>query len=88
MINMARKHKTLFGLFVLLPFVLWFAFSGIHEHLSAGTENTYEELKVFSDVLDIILSEGLEHHMSLTYGDHTPALLALAKMLKIPVLRL
>lgn len=39
-------------------------------------------------VLDTILSEGLEHHISITYGDYVPALLTLAKMLKIPVLRL
>jgi L-fucose isomerase-like protein len=38
--------------------------------------------------LDVMLSEGLEHHISLTYGDHVPALLALAKMLDLPVLRL
>jgi L-fucose isomerase-like protein len=40
------------------------------------------------DVLDTILSEGLEHHLALTYGDHRPALEALAHMLDIPVLRL
>ena len=39
-------------------------------------------------VLDTILGEGLEHHLSITYGDHVPALLALAKMLDIPVLQL
>ena len=39
-------------------------------------------------VLDTLLSEGLEHHVSLTYGDYVPALLALAKMLELPVLRL
>jgi L-fucose isomerase-like protein len=41
-----------------------------------------------SDVLDVVLGEGLEHHVSLTYGDHVPVLLALAKMLALPVLRL
>ncbi len=40
------------------------------------------------DVLDTILGAGLEHHLALTYGDHVDALLALARMLKIPVLRL
>jgi L-fucose isomerase-like protein len=39
-------------------------------------------------VLDTMLNEGLEHHISLTYGDHVPALLTLAKMLNLPVLRL
>jgi L-fucose isomerase-like protein len=38
--------------------------------------------------LDTIMEEGLEHHISLTYGDHTPALLALAEMLDLPVVRL
>jgi hypothetical protein len=35
-----------------------------------------------------MLSAGLEHHISLTYGDHLPALLALARMLDLPVLHL
>jgi len=39
-------------------------------------------------VLDIILKEGLEHHISLTYGDHVPALLEFAKLLNLPVLYL
>ena len=38
--------------------------------------------------LDTIMEEGLEHHISLTYGDHVPALLALAEMLRLPVVRL
>jgi L-fucose isomerase-like protein len=38
--------------------------------------------------LDCILSEGLEHHISLTYGDHCATLLALAHMLNLPVLQL
>jgi L-fucose isomerase-like protein len=39
-------------------------------------------------VLDTIISQGLEHHIALTYGDHMPGLLALAKMLRLPVLQL
>lgn len=39
-------------------------------------------------VLDTILSEGLEHHLALTYGDHVEALLAFARMANLPVLRL
>lgn len=38
--------------------------------------------------LDVLLDEGLEHHLALTYGDHVEALLALAKMLDLPVLRI
>ena len=40
------------------------------------------------DVLDTILSEGLEHHISLTYGDHCAELRALAQMLRLPILEL
>ncbi|RME80203.1 MAG: fucose isomerase [Caldilineae bacterium] len=40
------------------------------------------------EVLDIILAEGLEHHIALTYGDHRPALRVLADLLDLPVLDL
>lgn len=40
------------------------------------------------EVLDTILREGLEHHISITYGDHVTALLALAQMLNLSVLHL
>jgi L-fucose isomerase-like protein len=40
------------------------------------------------EVLDTILSEGLEHHISLTYGDHRAELRALAQMLRLPILEL
>lgn len=39
-------------------------------------------------VMDSILREGLEHHVSLTYGDHQDVLEALARQLGLPVLRL
>jgi len=39
-------------------------------------------------VLDTILSEGLEHHLAITYGDYTAALLALAALFDLPVLEL
>lgn len=39
-------------------------------------------------VMDAIMREGLEHHISLTYGDHGAVLEALALMLGLPVLRL
>jgi L-fucose isomerase-like protein len=39
-------------------------------------------------VLDTILSEGLEHHLSLSYGDQRPALRALARLLRLPILEL
>ena len=40
------------------------------------------------DVLNRIVAEGLEHHISMTYGDHAPALLAFAELMKLPVLML
>jgi len=54
----------------------------------SGTSATLRFDRPSAEVLDIIMHEGLEHHISLTYGDHIPALLLLAKMLDIPVLRL
>ena len=53
-----------------------------------GTSGVLRFDRPAREVLDVMLSEGLEHHVSLTYGDHVPALLALSKMLKLPVLRL
>ena len=40
------------------------------------------------EVLDVILTEGLEHHISITYGDYADVLVALAKLLNIPVFQL
>jgi L-fucose isomerase-like protein len=53
-----------------------------------GTSGVLRFDRPASEVLDSILSQGLEHHVSLTYGDHVPALLALARMLGLPVLHL
>ncbi len=39
-------------------------------------------------VMDAIMREGLEHHVSLAYGDHRSVLEALARMLALPILRL
>lgn len=38
--------------------------------------------------MDTIMQEGLEHHISIAYGDHQGALAALARQLEMPVLRL
>jgi L-fucose isomerase-like protein len=54
----------------------------------SGTSGVLKFERTATAVLDTILSEGLEHHISLTYGDHTIALLTLAKMLELPVLQL
>ncbi len=54
----------------------------------SGTSGLIQFDSPASDVLDVILSEGLEHHISVTYGDHIPALLAFADLLNLPVLQL
>ena len=38
--------------------------------------------------MDTVMQEGLEHHVSIAYGDHVGALAALARQLEMPVLRL
>lgn len=53
-----------------------------------GTSGTIRFDSGAQAVMDTILYEGLEHHVSITYGDYTDTLLALAKMLNLPVLRL
>ncbi len=52
----------------------------------SGTSGVLKFERPAAAVLDTILSEGLEHHLSLTYGDHRSALMSLAKMLELPVL--
>ena len=54
----------------------------------SGTSGVLRFDRPAGEVLATILGEGLEHHLSITYGDYVPALLALAKMLDLPVLRL
>jgi L-fucose isomerase-like protein len=54
----------------------------------SGTSGVLRFARPAREVLDTMLSEGLEHHLSLTYGDHVPTLLTLAKMLELPVLHL
>jgi L-fucose isomerase-like protein len=36
----------------------------------------------------VILAEGLEHHISITYGDYSDVLIAFAKQMNIPTLQL
>lgn len=54
----------------------------------SGTSGLLRFERPAAAVLDTILSEGLEHHLALTYGDCLDALLALAELLDLPVLRL
>lgn len=53
-----------------------------------GTTGTLRFDSGAQSVMDTLLSEGLEHHLSLTYGDHRTTLKALAHMLDMPVLEL
>jgi L-fucose isomerase-like protein len=54
----------------------------------SGTSGLLKFERPAHEIFDVILREGLEHHISLTYGDHIQALLALAELLGIPVLQL
>jgi L-fucose isomerase-like protein len=53
-----------------------------------GTSGTVRFDSGSAHVLDTIMGEGLEHHVALAYGDHQESLIALAKLLDIPVLLL
>jgi len=54
----------------------------------SGTSGVLRFDRPAAEVLDTIMTAGLDHHISLTYGDHIDALLALARLLDLPVLRL
>jgi carboxyl-terminal processing protease len=54
MTKLVRKHKAILWVLLFLSPILWVGITGVRQHLLAGTDRTYEELKVFSDVLDII----------------------------------
>jgi hypothetical protein len=54
MTELLKRHKAILWVLLFLSPILWLGITGVHQHLLAGTDRTYEELKVFSDVLDII----------------------------------
>jgi L-fucose isomerase-like protein len=54
----------------------------------SGTSGLLRFDQPAKEILDTILAEGLEHHISITYGDHTAALIALANLLNIPILQI
>ncbi len=54
----------------------------------SGTSGVVRFDRPAREVFDVILGEGLEHHLSLTYGDFVPALVALANLLNLPVLNI
>ncbi len=53
-----------------------------------GTSGVVRFDKPALDVLDRIMAWGLEHHVSITYGDVRPALRAFAKLVGLDVLEL
>jgi L-fucose isomerase-like protein len=54
----------------------------------SGTSGVLKFDRPVRQVLDTILSEGLEHHVSIVYGDYVDELQALARMLDLPTLSL
>jgi L-fucose isomerase-like protein len=51
-----------------------------------GTSGTLRFDSGAASVMDTVMREGLEHHVSLVYGDHTEVLIELANLLRLPVL--
>jgi L-fucose isomerase-like protein len=54
----------------------------------SGTSGVLRFDRQAAEVLDAIMHYGLEHHLSLTYGDYQAALETIAQWLNIPVLHL
>jgi L-fucose isomerase-like protein len=53
-----------------------------------GTSGVLRFDRPAAKVLKIILGHGLEHHLNITYGDHSEALRAFAKLIGLPVIEL
>jgi len=61
----------------------------IHAPMSfTGTSGVFRFDTPVESVLDTIMTEGLDHHYSITYGNHVEALLMFADMARLPVVRL
>jgi len=54
MTELLKRYKAMLGVLLILFPVVWVGIGGVRQHLLAGTDKTYKELKVFGDVLDII----------------------------------
>jgi L-fucose isomerase-like protein len=54
----------------------------------SGTSGLIHFDRSAREVLDVILGEGLEHHISLTYGDHVQALMAFSSLMNLSVINL
>ena len=50
-----------------------------------GTSGVIQFDKSAKFVLNNIINSGLEHHMALSYGDHTQLLKELASVMELPV---
>ena len=53
-----------------------------------GTSGVIKFENTSSEVLNNIISSGMEHHMALAYGDHREILKEVAKCMQIPVLEI
>jgi L-fucose isomerase-like protein len=54
----------------------------------SGTSGLLQFDRPAIEVMDLILSKGLEHHISITHGDLADVLVAFAQILHIPILQL
>jgi L-fucose isomerase-like protein len=54
----------------------------------SGTSGLLRFDRPAREILDVILAEGLEHHISITYGEYTDVLITFAQQLNIPTLQL
>jgi L-fucose isomerase-like protein len=54
----------------------------------SGTSGTLRMEQPARQFFDTLMQEGLEHHISLVYGDHLEALLTLTRGLGLPTKRL
>ena len=54
----------------------------------SGTSGLLTFERPGKEIMDTILTEGLEHHLSITYGDHVAVLNSFAHFMKIPTLLL
>ena len=66
---------------------------GLAEFLRApmaftGTSGVLRFAADARQIFDTVIAEGLEHHYAIAYGDHRPALRAIAAQLELPVLEL
>ncbi|MBW2108824.1 MAG: S41 family peptidase [Deltaproteobacteria bacterium] len=49
-----KRYKAILIIALVLSASLWVTSDGVQQRLLAGTDETYEELKIFSDILDTI----------------------------------